>query len=135
MTLLTTLVDTSLRVGSSSSRLKKVRELADCLRTLAPEEVDQLAVAPRARARPARRVLVELAQHPGGGLAQEVVDLALAGAPGHADGEPGLVHRQHHAAALDAALEDEGDLLAAQAGHARLGHAPGHHVADGVEQP
>jgi DNA ligase-1 len=40
MTLLAALVDTSLRVGSSSSRLAKVRELAACLKSLEPEEIE-----------------------------------------------------------------------------------------------
>jgi DNA ligase-1 len=40
MTLLAALVDTSQKVGSSSSRLAKVRELAACLRNLQPEEIE-----------------------------------------------------------------------------------------------
>ena len=40
MTLLAPLVDTSQRVGATSSRLAKVRELAGLLRTLQPEEIE-----------------------------------------------------------------------------------------------
>jgi DNA ligase 1 len=40
MTLLAHVVDTSRRVGSTSSRLLKVRELAACLRDLSPEEIE-----------------------------------------------------------------------------------------------
>ena len=40
MTLLAHVVETSSRVGSTSSRLLKVRELAACLRSLAPEEIE-----------------------------------------------------------------------------------------------
>lgn len=40
MTLLANLVDTSRRVAATSARLGKVRELADCLRTLAPDEIE-----------------------------------------------------------------------------------------------
>ena len=40
MTLLATLVDTSQRVGATSARLAKVRELAACLRELAPDEIE-----------------------------------------------------------------------------------------------
>ncbi|RYG87091.1 ATP-dependent DNA ligase, partial [bacterium] len=39
MTLLTTLVDTSVRVGATASRLTKVRELAATLESLATEEI------------------------------------------------------------------------------------------------
>src|SRR5512146_1511067 len=40
MTLLAHVVETSSRVGSTSSRLLKVRELAACLRELSPEEIE-----------------------------------------------------------------------------------------------
>src|SRR5262245_1164975 len=39
MTLFAGLVEASLRVAATSARLGKVRALADCLRTLAPEEI------------------------------------------------------------------------------------------------
>jgi DNA ligase-1 len=40
MTLLAALVDTSQRVSTSAARLAKVRELAACLRTLEPDEIE-----------------------------------------------------------------------------------------------
>lgn len=40
MTLLSTLVDTSRRVSATSARLGKARELAACLHTLAPDEIE-----------------------------------------------------------------------------------------------
>jgi DNA ligase-1 len=40
MTLLASLVETSQRVGATSGRLAKVRELAACLRALAPDEIE-----------------------------------------------------------------------------------------------
>ena len=40
MTLLAVVVDTSQRVGATSARLAKVRELAACLRTLQPDEIE-----------------------------------------------------------------------------------------------
>ena len=40
MTLLALVVETSLKVGATAGRLAKVRELAACLRALAPEEID-----------------------------------------------------------------------------------------------
>ena len=40
MTLLAHVVDTSSRVAATASRLIKVRELADCLRSFAPEEIE-----------------------------------------------------------------------------------------------
>jgi DNA ligase-1 len=40
MTLLAQLVDTSSRVAATSARLAKVRELAACLRSLAPDEIE-----------------------------------------------------------------------------------------------
>src|SRR6185312_3183463 len=40
MTLLAHVVDTSSRVGSTASRLLKVRELAACLRTFSPAEIE-----------------------------------------------------------------------------------------------
>src|SRR4051812_9963426 len=39
MTLLATVVETSTRVGSTSSRLRKVKELAACLASFAPAEI------------------------------------------------------------------------------------------------
>ena len=40
MTLLAAIVETSRKVGAASARLAKVRELAACLRVLAPEEIE-----------------------------------------------------------------------------------------------
>src|SRR5437870_8965345 len=40
MTLLAVLVEASQRVGATSARLSKVRELAGCLRQLAPDEIE-----------------------------------------------------------------------------------------------
>jgi len=88
---------------------------------LSPQEIEQLPRCPLSLRGLACSPDLELAQHPGFRILEQLRNISIRRTPGHAHREPAVIHGQNRAAAFGAALEDVFDILLTEPDCARFG--------------